>query len=320
MRHIFEPERAILLDSPEVPPFNVENYLSLEEALLQHKLHPDEQVLLAAIGGEMLVLPMLSMVFHHVAQGQLAGVDWMATYCCLCNGGRVFDAQHQTGRYTFSAQGYYDMMVLLADEQTQSFWNHLTGECLYGALAGASLTPLETLAQMRVADVRQSYPSARVAAITLSADELATAKRWDSQYRVPAEPVFEDELLATASKADSRLSRYDMGLGIWTPHTQRYYSITQIYAQQNVITDTLDGRGVVITLNPAVGLPFAFYYEPDAKPALKSGRLNLAPNTFYRDNFLYVDGRKVAPEKPHHVAIRWYGFSSIFPNCEIYKP
>ncbi len=315
----FEKHRAILTDGPNPRPYQVKGYHLLERAMVEQMIAPQEYVLIAIIGDHVVALPMLEMVYHHVAQGQLEGIAWMATYCCLCNGGSVFDACHDGTIYTFAAQGYYDVMVVIADQQTNSYWNHLTGLCLFGDLGGTALTRLGALSQMQAKDALSAYPHAKFTlAEGMSAEEHETAKRWNEVYHLPAQPTFNEGLLATGNKEDTRLPRYDMGLGLWTPHTQRYYPITRLYSEQNIIVDQVDGRQVIIVLNEAVGLPFAFYHE-SRTVELRDEQVILDHETFYQSNVIYTNGQKSKPDYPHHVAIRWYGFSSIFPNCQIYN-
>ena len=320
MNRVFDPHRAILLDEPETPPFTVHHYQTLAGALSQRHIHPNDQLLLTYIGSQPVALPMLPMVYHHVAQGRLDNTFWMAAFCSLCNSGSLFNPRPADDAYTFAAQGYYDVMVLLADQQTGSYWNHLTGQCVYGPLAGSRLERLDALTQMRAADVLQAHPDTWMAVMDgMNAEETATAERWNRSYRLPADPDMGEELLATGTLEDKRLPRHDMGLGIWTQQTQRYYPILHLYQQHNVIIDRLDGRSVVIILNDKVSLPTAFYYEVE-RLEIRHNEIILAANAHYRHGLLYVDGQRIHPERPTQAAIRWYGFSSIFPGCDIYSP
>jgi len=318
MSQTFDEQRAILLESPEPHPYNVNRYLPLAEAFAQGKIHLQEPYIVAPVGETAILLPMLPMVYHHVAQGRLGDMPWMAAFCCLCNAGTIFNARYQGQVYNFAAQGFYDVMVLMADEQTGSYWNNLTGVCLHGAMAGASLERLNTLLQMRAEAALIAYPDALVAVMdAMSEDEIATAERWNSTYRVPEVPKIGEGLLATGGTEDTRLPRYDMGLGVWTSQTQRYYAMSQLYANHNIILDRVDGRGVVILLDEEIGLPTAFYHEP-THIEIRGSEFILSPNARYSKGILYVDGQPTKAQRPNHNAIRWYGFASIFPNCEIY--
>lgn len=318
MNQVFDSKRAILFDEPDTPPFSVQHYLPLTTALEQEKVYPQDHCLIAVVNDAIIVLPTLAMVYHHVAQGQFGDLHWMVAFCSLCNAGSVFDATYEDKVYHFAAQGYYETMVLIADQQTQSYWNHLTGTCLHGELAGATLSRLSSLLQMRAADALAAYPQAQFGLIeTLSAEEIALAERWNIVYRLPENPDYGAELLGTATTEDNRLARYDMGLGLWTAHTRRYYPILKLYENNKPIIDKVDGRTVIITLDPDIGLPMAFYYETDhAETAYE--RITLGEHVSYHKGVLYVGNQPVKAERPNHNAIRWFAFSSLFPGCEIY--
>jgi hypothetical protein len=315
---IFDQGRAILLDTPDIDPLTVRGYCAFDHALANQYILPHQPVLVAHLPGANVVLPLLDMVYHHVAQGVLDDTPWMVAFCCLCNAGSIFDARLKGQRYTFAAQGYYDAMVLLADQQTCSYWNHLTGMCLSGSNAGQTLKRLGTLTPVYASEVLGAYPNALFAlAAPLNDDEALTAQRWYNAYVLPSQPSLGAALLATAGETDNRLPRYDMGLGVWTPKTRRYYPISRLHANQNVIVDRLDQRGIVLILDEQVGLPTVFYCEVE-KVMLQGPRVWLSERLYYEDYALFDEGMRIEPRRPNHAAIRWNGFSSIFPNCEIY--
>lgn len=318
MNQRFEEQRAILLDAPEPYPFTVKHYLSLGSALAKGNLLPEDHCLVAVVNQTTIVLPTVAMVYHHVAQGELNGLNWMVAFCCLCNSGSVFDAKYKGSVYHFAAQGYYDVMVLIADQETQSYWNHLTGECLHGELAGAELIRLNGLLQMRAAEALSAYPQAQFVLIDdLSDEETTTAERWNTIYRLPENPNYGDGLNGTGAITDDRLPRHDMGLGLWTATTTRYYSILELYENDGLIVDTVDGRTVIVTVDPDIGLPTAFYSDVD-NVSKSYDKILLGDDTYYSKGMIYVNNERARMERPNHNAIRWYAFSALFPNCEIY--
>ena len=73
--------------------------------------------------------------------------------------------------HTFSEHGLYDGLFLLRDEESGTFWDHMTGEAVYGPLVGMSL-PVETLRQTTVAQVLGEDAGARVGRNPTEAGEL----------------------------------------------------------------------------------------------------------------------------------------------------
>jgi hypothetical protein len=152
----------------------------------------------------------------------------------------------------------------------------------------------------------------------MDAEAIATADRWNARYRLPEVPDYGNGLTATLGVADTRLRSSELGLGIWTTHTQRFYPIHRLYEAENVIVDQVDGRTVVIVLNEEVGLPTVFYFEPTVIKRHGTD-LILGTNARYRNGVLFIEGKPVKPDRPYHNTIRWHAFSATAPGCEIYS-
>lgn len=312
---IFDESRAILLDQPEPEGYFVETYVPLQDALEEQVIHPQEHCLIATHDGLTLVLPTLALIYHHVAQGKHADLNWMVTFCALCNAGALFDAELNGMTLRFAAQGYYNTMTLIADEDTQSYWNHLTGACVTGERVGKQLTQLSSLLQMRAGDAANAFPDAQFTCMSLPDELIEISKQWD-QYRLADNPDYGD-LLNTGEVVDDRLPRNDIGLGIWTKDTKRYYSRKSLYAAHQVIIDELDGRTIVVCTDSGIGLATAFYCDT-TQAKIYDGEVILDNDQIYTRGVLYRNGVPVQVERPKQNAIRWFGFSSIFPDCEVY--
>jgi hypothetical protein len=314
----FEIQRAILYESPFPQPFTIQRYLLLDEALSTAQIASNTHVLVAPVGESAIVLPTLEMIYYHVAQGEFQGRNWVASFCALCNAGGVFDATIEGKTHHFAAQGLYDAMTLIADQETQSFWNHLTGICLHGPLEGLRLPNLGTLLQMVAGAALVAFPQAQIAVLDpLSEKTRAWTEKTNIAYRLAPEYELPDAYRPSVGPLDGRLPRYDMGLGIWTATTQRYYPMTTLHQRQNALIDQVDGRSVIIVFDADVGLPMAFYLEA-AQLEFRGNELILGAETIYHKGLLHHKGQPMPLERPNQSAIRWYGFSSLFPNCEIY--
>lgn len=315
----FNPNDALLFSEPEFPPFEVRELIPLHQALSEKHVKPDSPLLLAHLGSETLVLPMLAMVYHHVAQGRLGNFAWVASFCALCNAGSIFNAEFEGQIHHFAAQGYYDAMTLLADQQSQSYWNHLTGISLFGKHAGKKLEHRASLLQMSAADILNAYPDAQFAVDNLNAAELAEAAEWDVNERLVKTPGWEgdEQILKSLSREDKRLPRHEMGLGIWTAKTRRYYPIHQIYQKGNLLFDKLEGRTILVYIDPHVGLPMACFCE-STHAEWHGDEIHFSGGKIIRKAVLYHHGKALSLERPNQNVIRWHGFSALFPDCEIY--
>ena len=77
----------------------------------------------------------------------------------------------------FAEHGLYDGLFLMKDEETGTFWDHMTGKAVYGPLAGESLAVEAGLVQTTVEQVLRTTPDAL---ITLSDRAIRT----DDQMKV----------------------------------------------------------------------------------------------------------------------------------------
>jgi hypothetical protein len=218
----------------------------------------------------------------------------------------------------FAAQGYYNAMALLADAETQSYWDHLTGECVHGELAGQQLQHLGNLLQMTAQEAFNTYPNAQMMLPDLEGEAKETAIRWNAVYRESTVQELDEDLLNTLGTLDRRLPRYDMGLGVWTATTRRYYSVLKLNERDNVIVDTIDGQKVVIYADLKSGLPGAFYIDT-ADAYWHDDKLHVGNYRTYHMGTLYQHEKRIPLKRPAQIAIRWYGFSFLYPGCEIYE-
>lgn len=214
----------------------------------------------------------------------------------------------------FAEQGLYDGLFLMKDDETGTFWDHMTGEAVYGPLVGEAM-PVQGLVQTTVEQVLANSPDARV---TLSDQAI----RSDDDMKV-------DGLLAgirgrlnrmfqsTVERDDTRRPQMDMGLGLWSDDLARYYPLDVIRTEGRAIVDDFGGGRVVVMIDPDNFILTAF--RTDARSATWDGEvLRLSDGTYIEKGVLRgADGEAVG-ERPVQVFTRWYGFSLTFPETEIY--
>ena len=76
----FDVNRAMLRDGSRFTPFLIEETQLLREALDQGVVDDDTPILVLERGGQRLALITREMMFHHVAQGEMAGEPWMVSF------------------------------------------------------------------------------------------------------------------------------------------------------------------------------------------------------------------------------------------------
>ncbi len=172
-------------------------------------------------------------------------------------------------------------MMLLIDDETHSYWDHVTGECVHGEHAGSRM-PNWGIEITTVEAALQREPELRVLVskpplIGRLIERLFAWRDLVLWGRLP--PGFR----RTMAESDSRLPEMEMGLGVVTETMQRFYRMSDI---RDGISDTLGDRRLCITIGADDGVPNAVW-EDDSRPL--------------------------------QLFTRWYGFSFTYPGCNVYE-
>ncbi len=241
-----------------------------------------------------------------------------------CNSGvsltPIVDGQQEW----FGARGLYNGLALLGDKTTGSYWDHITGECIYGERKGLQLEFSDfDLIYTTVASALESHPNAQIALSQgvgfRPALQRAFMRRVNTLFPKFIGNRLPPHFLQTLGVEDDRRERMDMGLGVWTTTTARYYPLTMIQAQPTGILDTFAGRSIYVYYNDQAKAPDAFYIDVTHAKVADNG-ITFDTGAQLRDGKLYAaDGQMQTLERSQQMFTRWYGFAYTFPNCEIYE-
>lgn len=215
----------------------------------------------------------------------------------------------------FAEQGLFDGLFLMRDEESGTFWDHMTGDAVYGPLVGESLEvqPLTmTTAQRALAN----HPDAL---ITLS----DRAIRRDSDMKVGGllsgiagrlNAFFQ----STVEEEDDRRPTMDLGLGLWTDEEATYYPMDRVRNEGRAVVDTFDDKNVLVFIDPQTFVLSAFIVAGH-DPEWDGDVLRLSDGSRVEEGVLYgPSGQRVDGARPLQVFTRWYGFSLTFPETEIW--
>jgi len=204
----------------------------------------------------------------------------------VCNTGVGLTPRHADRLLHLSAGGLYDGLVLLVDDETRTFWDHVTGEALLGPLAGSRLarfgveihtvkSAAKRWPDLRVLISRPGFLGAlfgRVFARMLGPGLLGRrllGRRLPPGFRKTMGPV------------DPRLPEHTRGLGV-------IGNEEQVFLPMACLADGLElsfeGHRLHAGLDPDSGVPFA---------------------------------EDAASARPLQLWSRWYGFSLTYPDCRI---
>jgi hypothetical protein len=143
-----------------IPAIDEPRFVSVREA--NEFLEPKEPVIELVLEGEARAYPIQILIWHEIANDEVAGVPVAVTFCPLCNTAIVFDRRVDGEATTFGTTGklrHSDLVMY--DRATESWWQQFGGKALVGKLAG---TKLEQLPARMVAwgDFSRRHPDGRV--------------------------------------------------------------------------------------------------------------------------------------------------------------
>ena len=315
----FDLQRAIIRTDIIFEPviMSPQNTMPLQEALDKRLIGHSDPLLTFEIGQTTVCLNLVHMIYHHVAQGVTEDTAWMVSYCVVCNAGMLFSPCIDEKPHHFADGGFYNAMTLLTDKETRSIWNHITGQCLHGVHKDAQLTHLGVPLQKTAVQVVAEHPQAIIAMAQLDSDTLQELQT-DNVERLNPDLKLSDSAMSTLRLEDTRLPRFDMGLGVWTEQTRRFYPYRKII-HHNAILDELEGKTILIHSSPESVAPEAFYTTAKSFE-WQNDILKLDNGQTVRDGVIYdADGAVVLVERPQQLFQRWYSFTLLFDDCEIYK-
>ena len=217
----------------------------------------------------------------------------------------------------FDNVGLYDGLFVMQDRESKTLWNHISGEALYGPHVGRTLGPVGNIMQMTVEEALEFDAAMQVAISDRPYTATGGRSGVPGQGNLGANAQLMPMFVETLGKEDTRRPRMDMGLGIWTDATRRYYPVDEIRARGALI-DELDGRNVLVYIEARSATPTAIFV--DAQRATVAGNeVRLDTGAVVRSGGLFdADGSRMEDDRPQQIFTRWYGYSLTFPRAEVF--
>lgn len=111
------------VDNPEMD--------SVEEA--QSWLVEQSPVIVVEIDGEARAYPQSILMWHEIANDEIAGIPIAVTFCPLCNSSIVFDRRVNGEVLTFGVSGMLrNSDMIMFDRETESWWQQFIGQGIVG--------------------------------------------------------------------------------------------------------------------------------------------------------------------------------------------
>lgn len=212
----------------------------------------------------------------------------------------------------FINAGLYDGLFVMQDTETETLWNHISGTAMHGELVGHRL-PVSNLLQMNVRQALDMNADIQVAISDRPISGMFSRMGPDN-----GNAQLMGQFAVTLGSEDTRRDRMEMGLGIWTKDSRKYYPMDVLKQQGRVLLDDFDGRSVLVYVDPLSSTPTALYV--DATAAKIEGRdITLDTGQAIKAGMLVGEDDQALPmERPQQIFTRWYGYALTFPGADIY--
>jgi hypothetical protein len=148
-----------------IPPIDEPKFVEFDES--DEWLGDQEPVISFVLDDEARAYPLQIMTWHEIVNDEFGDRAVAVTFCPLCNAAIAFDREvGDHGVMRFGVSGLLrNSDLIMWDDQTESWWQQMTGEAIVGELAGEQLTLLPSI-MVSYAEFKETYP----AAVVLSRD------------------------------------------------------------------------------------------------------------------------------------------------------
>ena len=193
----------------------------------------------------------------------------------------------------FGVPGIANGLALMRDEESNSLWDHITGECFEGSLNGERLdfwpVHLTTVLAERTQNpntilLKSDYRSIKVTMMRRVLIGFGKDKGIIKNKGTLILPHFRKSM---HSDVDPRLPEGEQGLGIIDAQDNGKFYPMRLLPKGEAIKDSWQGRLLHIERGILDGVPFAIWADTG--------------------------------EPPMQLLSRWYGFAFTYPHCDIYE-
>ena len=219
-----------------IPPIDRPKLISPAEATW---LKDNEPVVAYEERGEARAYPLQILIWHEIANDEVAGRPIAVTFCPLCNTAIAFDRRLDGRLLDFGTTGnlrHSDLVMW--DRQTESWWQQITGEAIVGELTGKKLKPLPA-SIVSFADFKSAYPTGAVLS-----RETGYARSYGSNPYVGYDDVNSSPFLFSG-QADPRLRPMERVVTVSLNGEDAAYPFASL-EQHRVVQDRVGGRPIVV--------------------------------------------------------------------------
>jgi Protein of unknown function (DUF3179) len=239
-------EISVVLPRNSFPTINYPKFIRQDDSL--NGFYKFEPVIAVEINGKAKAYPLNMLTMHEISNDSLGGIPILPTFCPLCNSSVVYDR-----RLTFKDKEYLldfevsgmlrNSDMVMADKQTETWWQQLMGKGIVGELAGAELTVIPSFV-ISVEDFFNRYPDGKILSPKTGTDAenmygINPYENYDGTSNKPWDRYF-DPL-----KIDNRLAPMERIISLEGNTGYKVYPFS-VLAEKKVINDQMGKQNIVL--------------------------------------------------------------------------
>lgn len=240
-------ELSIVLPRGSFQVLNNPKFVGKEEGL--KSFFSLEPVISIEISGKAKAYPLNMLSVHEIANDTLAGIPILATFCPLCNSGIVYDRRLNTKGHEqlleFEVSGMLRKSdMVMADRNTETWWQQLEGKAIVGELAGAELKIIPSLI-ISVEEFFKRYSDGEILSKDTGikeAEESYGINYYKNYDRIDGKPY---ERFFDPNQIDKRLPAMERVVDIRSQGEYKIYPFSTV-AKAGVINDEFNSKNVVL--------------------------------------------------------------------------
>ena len=224
-----------------IPPIRDPRFVSLERG---DRVYNDlEPVIAFDLNGEARAYPLQVLTWHEIVNDEVGGEPVLITFCPLCNTALSFVREVDGRIFTFGTTGKLRASNLIMwDEETESWWQQVTGEAIAGEMAGFELTFLPS-AIVSWRDFKSTFPTGAVLSQNTGFNRPYGRNPYSGYDSIEDTPFLFDR------KLDERLKPVERVVTVSVGGSHAAYPYLEL-EKQSVVYDTVGGKEIVVLWAP----------------------------------------------------------------------
>ncbi|MCK5839229.1 MAG: DUF3179 domain-containing protein, partial [Bacteroidales bacterium] len=208
-----------------------------------------QPVIAVEINSLSYAFPINMLSYHEIVNDSIAGIPFSVVYCPLCNTAYVFDRRlnHNNKSYTlkFGTSGMLRMSNLIMwDEQTETWWQHIDGEGLVGELAGAKLKIMRAKI-ISLNNYIEFYPDGKV---LMPAKDPNYETHYEINNYVHYDSIGIEKPFLFFKEVDKRLPAMEYVISVENEEVIKSYPLSTVQTEK-VINNQIGPKNIVLFYN-----------------------------------------------------------------------